>query len=33
MAGNGKALCEGEVFEILSLHFSTTVDLCFMVEN
>jgi hypothetical protein len=30
---NGLALCEGGILKNLSLHFSTSVDYCFTVEN
>jgi hypothetical protein len=33
VAANVAALCEGGIFENLSLHFSTSADNCFSVEN
>jgi hypothetical protein len=33
VAPNVEALCEGGIFENLSLHFSTTVDYCSTVKK
>jgi hypothetical protein len=33
VAGNGEALCEGGIFGNMQLHFCTSVDKCFAVEN